>query len=175
MRLRSLRVPQNPASRATPPTGSQGDVPVKARALTSGAVGTFGLAGLGPATAGVPVTADSAWASSTTTAAEGSAAAVLRGPAPAVGSRADRPLKSWMLTPSATADAGLPLVVVWPSARVIVDSSGVPCRMVMVWPGATEMCVSAAGRPSTGARSTVTRAGSNDAVPAPFTRSYTAL
>src|SRR5947209_19172457 len=146
MRLRSLRVPQNPASSATPPTGSQGEVPVKARALTSGAVGTFGLAGLGPATAGVPVTADSAWASSTTTAAEGSAAAVRTVLAPVVGRRADKPLKSWMLTPSATADADLPLVVVWPSASVIVDSSGVPCKMVIVWPGPTELCVRAAGR-----------------------------
>src|SRR5437763_8461269 len=141
MRLRSLRVPQNPASRATPPTGSHGEVPVKARALTSGGLGTAGLAGLGPATAGLPVTADSAWTSSTTTAADGSPAAAVRTLlVPAVGSRADRPLKSWMLTPSATALADLPLVSVCPSARVIVDSRGVPCRLVLVWPGATDMC-----------------------------------
>src|SRR5947199_217486 len=101
-----------PAGRASPP-GSRGEVPVKARALPSGGLGTAGLAGLGPATAGLPVTADSAWASSTTTAADGSPAAAGRTLlVPAVGSRADRPLKSWMLSPSATALADLPLVSV---------------------------------------------------------------
>src|SRR5205807_2634331 len=130
MRRRRRRVPQKPASSAMPPTGSHGEDPVKARALTSGAAGAAGLAGV--AVAGLPVTADSVWASSRTTAADGAAAAVLRLLAPVVGSSEDRPLKSWMLTPSATALADLPADVVWPSAMVIVDSSGVPWRMVMV-------------------------------------------
>src|SRR5947208_13461907 len=118
MRRRRRRVPQKPARRTTPPTGSHGEVPVKARALTSGAAGLAGLAGLGVATAGLPVTADSLWASSTTTAADGAAAAVrtLLVPVGSAGSRAERPLKSWMLTPSATALADLPTVSVWPSA-----------------------------------------------------------
>src|SRR5947209_12602902 len=170
MRRRRRRVHQKPASRATPPTGNHGDVPVKARALTSAGAGAAGLAGLGLTVAGLPLTADSEWASSTTTAALGAAAAVCTLLAP-VGSRVDRPLNSWTLTPSATADADLPSLVVWPSATVIVDSSGVPCRIVMVWPGATERWVRVLGRPSTGARSTVTSAGSNEAVPVPLVRS----
>src|SRR3954471_17629495 len=116
MRRRRRRVPKKPKSRATPPMDSHGEVPVKARALTCGAFGAAGLAGLGVTTAGLPVTVDSEWASSTTTAADGAAAAVLRLFALPVGSRPARPLNSWMLTPSATALVVLPLVVVWPSA-----------------------------------------------------------
>src|SRR5581483_5826515 len=127
MRRRKRRVPQKPSSSATPPTGSHGELPVKARALTSGTFGGAGLAGVGAAGfAGVPVTADSECASSTTTAADGAAAAVLRLLALPVGSKPARPLNSWMLTPSATALADLPLVVVDPLATVIVDSRGVP-------------------------------------------------
>src|SRR3954447_4808971 len=175
MRRRRRRVPQKPIRRTTPPTGSHGELPVKARALTSGAAGAAGLAGVLPPTAGEPVTADSEWASSTTTAAAGAAAAVRTLLAPVVGTSDARPLNSWMLTPSATALADLPLLVVVPSATVIVDSSGVPWRMVIVCPGAMDRCVSDAGSPSRGARSTVTSAGSNDAVPAPFTRSKLAV
>src|SRR5256885_14040965 len=108
MRRRRRRVLQKPASRTMPTTESHGEVPVKASALTSGGVGAAGLAGLGVAVAGLPVTADSVWASSRTTAADGSpAAAVCRLVAPLVGNSEDRPLKSWMLTPSATALADL--------------------------------------------------------------------
>src|SRR5947209_226108 len=109
MRRRRRRVPQKPASRAMPPTESHGEVPVKARALTSGAAGAAGLAGLGVAVAGLPLTADSVWASSRTTAADGSpAAAVCRVPAPVVGTSEDSPLNSWMVPPAATALADLP-------------------------------------------------------------------
>src|SRR5436305_4289287 len=127
MRRRRRRVPKKPASRATPPIDSQGDVPVKARDLTVGGVGEFGFGGT---TAGAPLTVDSLWASSTTTAADGLAAAVWRLLAAVVGSTEERPLNSWTLTPSATALADLPSEVVLPSATVIVDSRGVPWRIV---------------------------------------------
>src|SRR5436309_8859397 len=134
MRRRRRRVPQKPASRTTPPTGSHGELPVKARDLTCGGFGAFGFVGF--AVAGAPLTVDSLWASSTTTAADGLAAAVWRLLAPVVGSTDARPLNSWTLTPSATALADLPLVVVWPSATVIVDSRGVPWRIERLCPGA---------------------------------------
>ena len=114
--------------RSMPPTESQGEVPVKARALTSAAGGAVGLTGR-VLVAGVPLTWDSAWASSTTTAPGPEAAAADRLEVP-VGT--ERPLSSCRLTPSATAFAVLPLTSVDPLATVIVDSRGVPARRVMV-------------------------------------------
>src|SRR5438552_16480177 len=107
---------------------SHGDGPVRASAFTW-AGGAAAGGGAGETTAGVPDTLLSLWASCSTTAAEGAAAVVDVDPVLRL-----RPLNSSRLTPSATALAELAPLSVWPSATMMVDSRGVPCRMVTVSP-----------------------------------------
>src|SRR5438046_1487153 len=99
--------------------GSQGEVPVKASALTAGGAGgaTLGTVFCGA----VPLTETSAWASSRTTAPGPVARAeTLEAPVGAL-----MPLSRCRLTPSATALAELAPVCCEPSPTVMVDSSGV--------------------------------------------------